>query len=807
MTASPQGSGAQAPITASLLSAALDHAARGRPVFPCWADKRPRTPNGFKDATTDPGQIRQWWTRWPDALIGMPTGAPSRVIALDVDNDRDTGRDGDASLAALVAAHGPLPETVESLTPRGGRHLLFLHPGPGHRVKCSTSEIGPALDVRGDGGYIILPPSRLPDGRGYEWEGSSDPEEGHRAAAAPDWLLALVTEPDHPKPAPVPPSGERIPEGQRNAFLFSLGRSLRAKGLSEAAILAALQAENAARCDPPLDPGEVTQTAASAAKPAPGRSPEYDKPRLVHPPETAAPPPPSAPSEGRPVVQIRAGELSAVCDKAQAILEAAPCEIYQQGTRLVRLGTAADLGDSPTWEREPTAPVLHGLVGPSMLDALSRHVAFVKLDGRRDKEVPADPPGRLAEVLLSREGRWRFPRLLGHTECPCVTPQGRLIDAPGYDPHSGLFVMSHPLQGQRILRSPTPDLARAALAVLREWLGTFPFQTPEDESAALAAALTGVHRRAIRTAPLIANSATTAGTGKSFLAECIAVLATGRTPALFTVGSVAEELEKRLDAMLLNGDQVAVLDNIERPLKSDALCTVATQPMKSVRVLGLSRTVDCPTNTALVLTGNNLVLLGDLQRRHLLIRLDAGCERPEQRVFNRHPVEYTREKRAELLHAALTIPLAYVAAGRPEVDAPAFGSFEDWDLLIRRALIWVGLPDPLKATESMRDEDHELAGIRALLPLWWDIWGDRPVSPSQIIEQATPPGSFPPPSERAAALAEALQGVMGDGGKQPAQALGYKLRAWQGRIVDGFKITKAPRGMNGVRYALIKGTM
>ena len=154
--------------------------------------------------------------------------------------------------------------------------------------------MGPDLDVRGDGGYIILPPSRLPDGRCYEWEGSSDPNEGVRAADAPPWLLSLVT---RAKSAPVAsatgPAPDRIPEGRRNAELFSLARSLRAKGLSADGILAALRAENAARCNPPLDDAEVSQIAASAATKPPGRSIEFETRRGVGsaPPHPDEPPP------------------------------------------------------------------------------------------------------------------------------------------------------------------------------------------------------------------------------------------------------------------------------------------------------------------------------------------------------------------------------------------------------------------------------------------------------------------------------------------------------------------------------------
>ncbi len=278
----------------SSLDAALRHAAAGRPIFPCGLDKRPLTPRGFYDATTDPGAIRQWWGRWPTAMIGMPTGEPAGVFVIDVDVDPARGKDGEAALADLVRRHGPLPDTVEAMTPRGGRHLYFRHPRDGARIPCSAGKLADSIDVRGDGGYVILPPSTMPGGRGYCWEGSSDPDEGVRAAAPPDWLLALVVAPAETAPA-APLADEdaaAIEAGARNDTLFRLGRSLRAKGLSAAAILAALQAENGARCNPPLDDAEVRQIASSAATKAPGRSPDYET-RVQTPPaaEPEAPAP------------------------------------------------------------------------------------------------------------------------------------------------------------------------------------------------------------------------------------------------------------------------------------------------------------------------------------------------------------------------------------------------------------------------------------------------------------------------------------------------------------------------------------
>jgi len=153
----------------TLLEAALRYAARGWPVFPLApGTKKPlKGSKGVKDATKNMDQIRWWWTKNPDANIGCATGAASGCTVLDVDTKQ--GKDGETSLGALVAEHGPLPNTLTQTTWSGGTHYVFSY-APG--ISNSTSQVGKHLDIRGDGGYIVLPPSRVTEaGRSgqYQW--------------------------------------------------------------------------------------------------------------------------------------------------------------------------------------------------------------------------------------------------------------------------------------------------------------------------------------------------------------------------------------------------------------------------------------------------------------------------------------------------------------------------------------------------------------------------------------------------------------------------------------------------------------
>ena len=165
-----------------LLTAALRYASYGWKVFPCHKDKSPMTINGFKNATKDTKQIKRWWAENPDASIGCACGPESGVWVIDVDLP-----DGPGNWEKLIIKNGPI-ETLEQKTGSGGRQLFFNYNGT--EIKNNTKKLGVNLDVRGFGGYSILPPSPHPSGGVYEWVKKIKPVN------APEWLYALLKEPD-----------------------------------------------------------------------------------------------------------------------------------------------------------------------------------------------------------------------------------------------------------------------------------------------------------------------------------------------------------------------------------------------------------------------------------------------------------------------------------------------------------------------------------------------------------------------------------------------------------------------------------
>jgi uncharacterized protein (DUF2384 family) len=238
--------------------AALEIAARGRPIFPCRG-KKPLTSHGFHDATTDPAKVSAYWKRYPDANVAMATGSRSGVFVVDVDR-----------LEAVDELEPELQEALEETltvrTPSGGRHFYFQHV---QGLRNRTGSLPKGIDIRGEGGYVVVPPSA-----GYALE-------RHVAIAdAPEALLeALRDDPETKSSGPGrsrsesynPGDGGPIHEGTRNATLASIAGRLHDGTRDLAQLEEDLKAVNEGRCVPPLDGAEVQGIASSIYRLAPCR--------------------------------------------------------------------------------------------------------------------------------------------------------------------------------------------------------------------------------------------------------------------------------------------------------------------------------------------------------------------------------------------------------------------------------------------------------------------------------------------------------------------------------------------------------
>ena len=243
---------------------ALHYAEMGLAVFPLVCrDKVPAVVGGCKVATTERTTIERWWDKNPQYNIGIATGNKSSgLVVIDLDVDKNKGIDGYDVLRDWQNKHGKLPETWQSITGRGGYHY-FYKDAIVHSNRVGLYE---GVDIRGEGGYIVAPPSVHPNGNIYEWE--QGPEEYEIAQVdniVNDFLKGEKQRRDseHKTNFKVP---ELIPEGKRVDTIVRLIASLRTKGLDDDAIKAAVRVENEKRCNPPLKEKELEKAVFPALK-------------------------------------------------------------------------------------------------------------------------------------------------------------------------------------------------------------------------------------------------------------------------------------------------------------------------------------------------------------------------------------------------------------------------------------------------------------------------------------------------------------------------------------------------------------
>jgi len=490
-----------------------------------------------------------------------------------------------------------------------------------------------------------------------------------------------------------------------------------------------------------------------------------------------------------PLIRLVDGQLVQNITAAEdALLAAGGRHIYQRGDLLVRpiksQLRAANDRHTFLWQLFP-------LSRPFMVETFMRVAHFEKMDHRSGRYVPKNCPDKLAESYLSRVGHWRLPVLLGMVNAPFLRSDGTPCERPGYDVGSKLLFVTNGQRFDPIPVNPNEANAREALKYLDETLlEEFPFVEKIDRSVALSLILTALDRRSMATAPLHGFTSPVAGTGKSLLVDVASILAAGDTAAVISLGKNEEELEKRLGAALIAGDQIIALDNCSREVESTFLCQALTQQRLKIRMLGFSRHVDTPITTLFCATGNNLVIADDLTRRALLCRLDAGMERPELRSFKRNVLEVAHRERGKLVAAALTALRAWhVASSKIAIGVDPLGSFEDWSFRIRLPLLWLGYVDPCESVAAVRDNDPGRSLLIAVLEQWRRCLGVLSrYSVQQIIARAIPDIDF----------YNVLMAVAGDsgGGGLSNKRLGRWLSKNEGKIVGRLRLNKvaAPQG-------------
>lgn len=513
----------------------------------------------------------------------------------------------------------------------------------------------------------------------------------------------------------------------------------------------------------------------------------------------------------RVVIKIKAGGLASATKKAAAALGDATCAtpfhgIYRYGDQLVEVMRRSDESELEQVSVNGSRGIL--VIARAHQDALEHALdevcSFVRFDARRDEWVPTDVPAKLARRLLAKATKWlKIPILTGIVEAPTLRPDGTVLDQPGYDPHTGILFDAGGMDFPVVPDSPTEEDALLALEQFTELVRDFPAVDQASVSVAISGIITPLVRHACRAVPLHAITAPKMASGKTLLASLAGYVLTGRSPRMMSQAENSNEERKRLLAVLMEGASLVVIDNIEHPLKSDALCTILTEPYYTGRVLGVSQTVTVPSRATFFATGNNLVLVGDLTTRALGCALDPKCERPEERTFDINLHQAVPKRRAKLVVAALTIVRAYLTAGEPKPNVPHFARFEDWCRFVRYPLIWLGMADPCDGRARIEGRDPVREQLVALLTAWYDVFGSEPVKVGDALKKVTPGPDFDEPTPKAEAcrvLYEIFVELGSRRGKVSPTAIGRFITSYEDRIEGGLRFEKGGKASGAVLW-------
>ncbi len=493
---------------------------------------------------------------------------------------------------------------------------------------------------------------------------------------------------------------------------------------------------------------------------------------------------------GFPSIQVMGGDLHKLASAGELAIIERRLPVFQRGRELVR----------PVHQEVPASKgrmtVSAGMAKINthgMIDMLCQAAHWTRYDGKRKKEVLIDPPDKIANVILSRVGLWEVPVVAGVITTPTMRSDGTVLHKPGYDAETRLYQVRDPsLRPSYIPAEPTELDAQNAVTLLNGLLDEFPFVNEVDRSVALSALITPIVRGAISVAPLHAIKASTAGTGKSYLADLASAIATGRPCPVASVSPDPKETESRLTGLLLAAYPLISLDNVNGDLGGDLLCQAVERPTVRLRRLGGSDIFEIESRATFFATGNGLRVKGDMTRRTVICNLDAGIERPETRDFHHSPVDDVLTDRGLYIAACLTIARAYIVAGRPNKLRP-LASFEDWSDVVRSALVWLKLPDPVETIEAAREDDPELSALRDILTGWLAAVGKRDATVREVIEIANrrPPSVMGEQTElENPEFRDSLLAVAAVRGVIDAGRLGRWLFARRGRISDGMRFCK-----------------
>jgi Bifunctional DNA primase/polymerase, N-terminal len=433
-----------------------------------------------------------------------------------------------------------------------------------------------------------------------------------------------------------------------------------------------------------------------------------------------------------PSIVVNDRPLRDVGDEALQALEtrnsAATPKLFARTGRVIRLGQ--DENDAPMIEEASESVIRHHL---------TRAANFVRETHRKSgsEQTHVSPPRDVVQDVMSFP-HLPFPPLIGVPRTPFFRPDGTVVKEAGYDAATRLYyVPTHEGFSVDVPDEPTDEQLAAAVKLLDEGLGDFPYSSDAAAANTLGLVLTPIMRNVIEgPTPLALVDKPTPGTGGSLLAEVVSLIATGSPAGMMSAPREDEECRKQITSALMRGNLVITLDNVDGVLHAPSLSRALTSEVWEDRILGRSEMIRVPQKASWIASGNNILVGGDLPRRCYWIRLDAHVERPWEREGFKHPElkPWVAQNRARLVQALLTLGRAWFAKGQPISDgAPKIGGFEGWSRTVGGVLEVAGISGFLGNLSEMYERAADgTSEWSEFLKAWQEAYGAAPKTTKQI---------------------------------------------------------------------------
>jgi hypothetical protein len=513
-------------------------------------------------------------------------------------------------------------------------------------------------------------------------------------------------------------------------------------------------------------PDPVTATLTSP--PSPPSPPDSPPAPPDNPPAGGGPFPEE--EEGRPKITVILKRLPEAVAAAQQALQTQndPPFLFDHGGELVKLVLVE--GQAP--ELMPLRPV-------DLQCQLTYAARWFEQTDNGTKAVY--PPMLVVHGLMQRLVEWALP-LREVVRVPTFGKDWRLIQSPGYDPEEQIYYQPDDQPIPPVPAQPEEaDVAEARRLICEELLGDFPFVSRAHLAAAVAPMITPFLRDRIDGAtPLHLVDSPQPGSGKTLLAEVIAIPSLGREPEANTEIANADDLRKWVTAMTLAGEPVALIDNINARLQGAALAAALTKIGWCDRIVGTSRLAKGAMRCLWLATGNNVTMTAELARRVVRCRIDAGVPQPQLRRGFRHTNvrAWAKCNRPLLIWAILTLVQNWISRGKPEGQI-VLGSYESYCLIIGGILQAAGIAGFLANIQAdQRHSDDESVEWDAFVGLWRELFGNSVVGAEELDKEML--------SQNPELLAITLASAGSQRGRRIK--LGQELRKRRDAVIAGCRI-------------------